>query len=135
MSEAKRPDYENIAWWTFHGAAGGLLYGAFMASMHGLIGTRTARQMLVNSVIIFSGAGFTYSLARQAVREFRPESRQEESLTDAFMAGCASGVSVGILSGSPLGALGTCLGLGTLSSFAKALEKDPIGGGPMTRKQ
>lgn len=109
--------------WTAKGFVCGGLYGALMASQHGLIGTRTARNMVVKSAIIIGIATAVYPLSLQLYRSTINHRDDQAHITpkEAAVAGCSSGASMGVMMGSPPAAFGTCMIGAALAAFGSVM--------------
>ena len=109
--------------WTAKGLVCGGLYGTIMAFQHGLIGTRTARTMLLKSAFIIGLSAGAFPLTLQLYRGTLDNSGINNKMTvrEAAVAGCGSGVVMGVLMGKWQAAVGGCLAGGSVAAFSTLL--------------
>lgn len=121
-SDQFRRPFSDLLYWTIVGIGSGAAYGAYTASMHGLIGTATSRAMLLKSIMVFTGAASTYSIARQAIGHANPQ--LQGTIKQAGGGGCAAGAAVGVLVGSVPAGIGACCGLALMAALSTVLDRD-----------
>jgi hypothetical protein len=120
------PDAKEVLTWAWKGTVSGALYGAWMASRHGLIGTRTSRTMVTKSAIIVGTASTMFPIARLAYRHalrIDPITTPTVQVREGAVAGAVSGVTVGALMGRAGMALGWGVAVGVTGAIGAMLQR------------